>query len=195
MVVMDKKNIRLLILDRDGVINEDSVNYIRTPEEWVPIPGSLEAIATCNRAGIKVVIATNQSGVGRGYYSEADLGAIHAKMHALLQACGGKVDGIYYCPHKPEDECQCRKPLPGLLQQISNDFPDEYQQAMFVGDSWRDWQAGVAGGVIPCLVKTGNGAQTWEQHGHEVPEGQIYADLAMLVEQGLQFPVVRDVLK
>src|SRR3989344_4486862 len=114
----------LVILDRDGVVNYESPTYIKSPEEWRALPGSLEAIATLNAAGHKVVVATNQSGIGRGYYSLATLEAIHQKMKEELARAGGCIEGIYFCPHIPEENCECRKPKPGLLLQIANDFPD-----------------------------------------------------------------------
>jgi D-glycero-D-manno-heptose 1,7-bisphosphate phosphatase len=137
----------LIILDRDGVINQESANYIRSPEDWQPIPGSLAAIAQLNHAGHTVVIATNQSGLGRGYFNEATLNAIHEKMYHALANLGGHIDGIYYCPHIDADKCECRKPKPGLLWQIKRDYPTLYQHAIFVGDNLRDLQAAAAGGI------------------------------------------------
>lgn len=143
----------LIILDRDGVINQDSKHYIRCPEEFIPIAGSLEAIAALNRAGHHVVVATNQSGLGRGYFTEAGLAAIHAKMTALLADLGGHLDGIYYCPHVPEDQCDCRKPKPGLLYQIQRDFPQEFASAVFVGDNLRDLEAARAAGCEAVWIQ------------------------------------------
>jgi D-glycero-D-manno-heptose 1,7-bisphosphate phosphatase len=144
----------LIILDRDGVINYDSPDYIKSPEEWHPIPGSLEAIAQLNQAGHTVVIATNQSGIGRGYYNVETLQAIHAKMLAALAAVGGHIDGIFYCPHKPEDHCDCRKPKPGLLLQIAEKFHTDFKDAVFIGDSWRDVEAAQAVHCKAVLVTT-----------------------------------------
>ncbi len=143
----------LIILDRDGVINQDSPNYIRSPADFQPIPGSLEAIAALNRAGHQVVVATNQSGIGRGYFSEETLSAIHTKMQDLLAAVGGQVDGIYYCPHATEDNCACRKPKPGLLYQIRKDFPDHFAEAVMVGDNVRDLQAAHAAGCRAVWIQ------------------------------------------
>lgn len=149
-----------VILDRDGVINYDSESYIRSPEDWKPIPGSLEAIALLNRAGINVVVATNQSGIARGYYDEATLTRIHEKMTQALAKVGAKLSGVFYCPHGPEDNCFCRKPKPGLIHQIAQQFKIDVRGIPFVGDSQRDLDAAVAAGCLPVLVKTGNGEKT-----------------------------------
>ena len=129
---------KLIILDRDGVINEDSDAYIKSPEEWRPIPGSLEAIARLHGTGWTVVIASNQSGVGRGLFDEETLEQIHAKLDAAVEAAGGEVDAIYFCPHAPEEQCHCRKPKPGLLQAISLDYDVSLHGVPAVGDSLRD---------------------------------------------------------
>lgn len=147
----------LVILDRDGVINFDSPDYIKSPEEWQPIPGSLNAIAQLNQAGHSVVVATNQSGVGRGYYTEQTLVKIHDKMLRALEQVDGHIDKIYYCPHIPQAGCDCRKPKPGLLHQIKADFPKLFNNAVMVGDSLRDIQAAQAANCKAVLVKTGNG--------------------------------------
>jgi len=157
---MINKSIKLIILDRDGVINYDSPDYIKSPEEWHPIPGSLEAIAQLNRAGFAVVIATNQSGVGRGYFSLSTLQAIHQKMHDALSDCGGKIDKIYFCPHEPETHCDCRKPKAGLFDQIAKDYAVDWSHVYCVGDSVRDMQIGLSFGCKNILVLTGNGKQT-----------------------------------
>lgn len=151
----------LIILDRDGVINEDSSGFIKSPEEWQAIPGSLEAIAALNRANHRVVVATNQSGVTRGYFSLAVLSNIHHKMQQELAQVGGHLDGVYFCPHRNEDQCSCRKPNPGLLQQIAQDFSvDLTREAILIGDSLRDIQAAQAVGCKAILVQTGKGTQT-----------------------------------
>lgn len=150
----------LLILDRDGVINEDSDAYIKNVGEWIPIPGSIEAIASLSRAGHAIFIATNQSGLGRGLFSLADLTAMHDKLQSLVNDAGGTLGGIYYCPHHPDDQCNCRKPLPGLLEQIATDTGTPLEGAPLIGDSLRDLQAGIAVGCQPILVKTGKGNRT-----------------------------------
>ncbi len=171
---------KLIILDRDGVINEDSDAYIKSPEEWVPIPGSLEAIARLNRAGWTVAVATNQSGVGRGLYDRATLDRIHARMNAALAAAGGRVDALYYCPHTPEDHCACRKPLPGLLESIARHYGVSLAGVPAIGDSLRDLQAAVAVDARPILVRTGKGEQTLTNP--DLPPGTpVYPDLAAAV--------------
>lgn len=148
----------LIILDRDGVINKDSPDFVKSPDEWRAIPGSLEAIATLNRVGHQVVVATNQSGVSRGYFSLATLLAIHHKMQTELARAGGRLDGVYFCPHRNEDCCPCRKPAPGMLEQIAQDFgADLTRDAILVGDSLRDIEAAQAVGCPAVLIKTGTG--------------------------------------
>lgn len=150
---------RLVILDRDGVINEDSDAYIKSPEEWIPIPGAAEAIARLHHAGYRVVVATNQSGVARNYFSIATLDAIHRRMLEHVRAAGGDLAGIYFCPHGPDDGCDCRKPLPGLIDRIIADHGD-VRGVPLVGDSLRDLECGVARGCRPVLVRTGKGERT-----------------------------------
>lgn len=151
---------KLVILDRDGVINEDSDDYIKSPAEWIAIPGSADAIARLNQAGYTVVVATNQSGVGRGYYDLATLDAIHAKMHHAVESAGGHIDGVFYCPHAPEDDCDCRKPRPGLLDQIRDHLGYAVAGAWLVGDSLRDLECGLARACRPVLVRSGKGERT-----------------------------------
>jgi D-glycero-D-manno-heptose 1,7-bisphosphate phosphatase len=168
---------KLVILDRDGVINFDSEQFIKRPEEWLPIPGSLEAIASLHQAGFKVVIASNQSGVGRGLFDMAMLNAIHGKMHKLLAQVGGRVDAIFFCPHAADSKCNCRKPRPGLMEEIASRYHFDLKGAPAVGDSLRDLQAAQAVGAQPILVRTGKGQRTIE--GGELPEGtRIFNDLA-----------------
>lgn len=150
----------LFILDRDGVINFESKAYVKSPEEWHPIPGSINAIAQLSQRGDTVVIATNQSGVGRGIYDLNTLDAIHAKMQKMVTEAGGVITKIYYCPHSPDDHCDCRKPQPGMLKQIQKEFQIEPADMIVVGDSFRDLQAGKAIGCQLILVKTGNGKKT-----------------------------------
>jgi D-glycero-D-manno-heptose 1,7-bisphosphate phosphatase len=146
---------KLCILDRDGTINEDSDEYVKAPSEWKPLPGALEAVARLNHAGWHVVLATNQSGLGRGLFDVVALNAMHTKMHTMLAAVGGKVDAIFYCPHTPDDACQCRKPEPGLFRQIGERYGIELKGIPAVGDSERDLIAAVAAGCEPHLVLTG----------------------------------------
>lgn len=171
----------LIILDRDGVINEDSDDFIKNPDEWIPIKGSLEAIAKLNQAGHKVVIATNQSGVGRGLYDEDMLKAIHDKMDKQLAEVGGHIDGVFYCPHHPDDGCECRKPKPGMMYQIAEAFQANLESALFVGDAKRDIDSAHAANCKAILVRTGKGLHTLKQ----MPDWAvcpIYDDLASVVD-------------
>jgi D-glycero-D-manno-heptose 1,7-bisphosphate phosphatase len=163
---------KLIILDRDGVINFDSPNYIRTPEEWIAIPGSIEAIALLNNKGYKIAIATNQSGIGRGYYSYDTLSAIHNKLFTELNKVNGTIDKLVFCPHTPIDNCSCRKPKPGMLQEILQFFQisPSNSKVYFVGDSATDIAAAKAANCQPVLVRTGNGNVTIENIS---PKGDI----------------------
>jgi len=149
-----------VLLDRDGVINADSDAFIKSPEEWRPLPGSLEAIAELSRHGIKVVVISNQSGLARGLFDLATLQRIHDKMRRMVEAHGGEISAIYFCPHGPDDGCSCRKPKPGLLQAFGRDYQVELRGIPLIGDSLRDIQAARAVGAAPILVKTGKGRQT-----------------------------------
>lgn len=172
---------KLVILDRDGVINFDSAQFIKSPAEWKPIPGSPEAIAKLNQAGYRVVVATNQSGVGRGLFEMAALNAIHDKMHHAAGLVGGRIDAIFYCPHAQEANCGCRKPKPGLLDEIARRFGASLKGAPCIGDSLRDLEAAAAVGAQPILVLTGKGAKT--QRDGKVPANtRVYADLAEAVK-------------
>lgn len=146
--------LKLIILDRDGVINVDSPDYIKSPDEFHVIPGSLEAIAKLNKAGYKVAIATNQSGVGRGYYDLKTLEAIHKKMFDQMARTGAHIDALFYCPHKPDDNCDCRKPKPGLLLKIFDTLNISPQESLMIGDSQRDVEAAQAAGAEGILVDT-----------------------------------------
>lgn len=150
----------LVILDRDGVINHDSDDYIKSPDEWQPIPGSIDAIARLNHAGYTVTVASNQSGLARGYFDISTLNAMHEKMHLLVNQAGGHIDGIFFCPHSPEDQCNCRKPLPGLLFQIARRFSSSLENVPFIGDSASDIEAAKLAGAKPVLVRTGKGIKT-----------------------------------
>ncbi|HSS46803.1 MAG TPA: D-glycero-beta-D-manno-heptose 1,7-bisphosphate 7-phosphatase [Burkholderiales bacterium] len=168
---------KLVILDRDGVINHDSAQYIKSPDEWKPIAGSLEAIARLNQAGYRVVVVTNQSGIGRGLFDMTALNAIHDKMHKSLTQYGGRIDAIFFCPHAQELSCACRKPKTGLFQEIAQRFNVNLAGVPCIGDSARDLQAAHAAGAQPILVLTGKGKKTRE--AGNLPEStQIYADLA-----------------
>lgn len=168
---------KLVILDRDGVINFDSPSFIKTPDEWRPIPGSLEAIARLNQAGFRVVVATNQSGLGRGLLDMATLNAIHDKMHRALAQAGGRIDALFFCPHSAESACACRKPAPGMLEEIAQRFGADLKGVPSIGDSLRDLQAAAAAGAWPMLVLTGKGRETLDRG--EVPEGTaVFDDLA-----------------
>lgn len=153
-----------VILDRDGVINYDSDEYIKSPDEWHPIPGSLNAIAQLNRAGFKVLVATNQSGIARGYYDVPTLDRIHEKLMQELATVGGFIDEIFFCPHHPDDCCACRKPKPGLLYQIKTKYPVILQETFFIGDSLTDIKAAQIAGCLPLLVLTGKGQASLEKH-------------------------------
>ena len=172
---------KLVILDRDGVINHDSAEFIKNPDEWVPIPGSLEAVARLNQAGYHVVLATNQSGVGRGLLDIATLCAIHDKMHVALAQAGARVDAVFYCPHGIDDGCACRKPRPGMFEDIAHRFNLDLAGVPSVGDSLRDLQAAAAVGAQPILVLTGKGKQT-KAAGGLPAQTLIFADLAAAVK-------------
>lgn len=176
---------KLIILDRDGVINEDSDNYIRSPEEFIPLPGSLEAIARLHRAGYAVAVATNQSGIGRGYFDVDTLNRMHEKLSQLLAVHGGRIDGIFYCPHSPDDQCECRKPKPGLLLDIKLRFNTLMQDVPVVGDSLRDLQSARAVGGKPILVRTGKGERTLAR-GEGLDGVPVYDDLAAYVSELLK---------
>ncbi len=148
---------KLVILDRDGTINEDSSEFIKSEAEWKPLPGALEAIAKLNHAGWHVVVASNQSGLGRGLFDVAALNVMHAKMHKLLALAGGRVEAVFYCPHAPDQTCRCRKPLPGLFEQIGERYGVSLKGVPTVGDSARDLVAGAVVGCEPHLVLTGKG--------------------------------------
>lgn len=153
---------KLVLLDRDGVINFDSDNYIKHPDEWIPIPGSLEAISNLNKAGIRVCIITNQSGIGRHFFSLDTLKNIHLKMENLLKTMGGCVSRIYFCPHLPSDNCSCRKPKTGLLNTLESDFNISLNHVPFIGDSETDIQLAHKKNCLPILVKTGKGSRVLE---------------------------------
>lgn len=182
---------RLVILDRDGVINQDSDHFIRSPDDWLPIPGSLEAIARLSRAEYKVVVMTNQSGLARGYFDMETLTAIHARMLQLLHDKGGKIEAIFFCPHGPDDGCRCRKPEPGMFEELAARSRQSLRGVPAVGDSLRDLVAAARVGALPVLVKTGKGRQTMKAVADEpLLAGQspipVYKDLAAFVDELLE---------
>ncbi len=167
----------LILLDRDGVINFDSDQFIKSPDEWKPIPGSLEAIARLCQADYRVVVTTNQSGVGRGLFDMHTLNAIHDKMHKAVAQAGGRIDAIFFCPHAADANCLCRKPRTGMLERIAARYNVDLRGVPAVGDSLRDLTSAANMGALPILVLTGKGAKT--QANGELPEGtQVYPDLA-----------------
>ena len=168
---------RLVILDRDGVINEDSPDFIKSPAEWSPIDGSLDAIARLAAAGFKIAVASNQSGVGRGLFDEQILESIQQKMCDLIAEAGGRIDEIVYCPHHPDDDCNCRKPKPGMLERLSARLATPLAGVPVIGDSLRDIEAAQAVGARPVLVLTGNGRQTAALLVERGEAVETYADL------------------
>jgi D-glycero-D-manno-heptose 1,7-bisphosphate phosphatase len=170
---------KLVILDRDGTINQDSDQYIKSPAEWKPIPGSLEGIARLTQGGWRIAVATNQSGLSRGLFDMSTLNAIHAEMHRAVGQAGGRIDAIFFCPHAADSNCECRKPKPGLLREIASRFGVDLDGVPMIGDSLRDITAAAAAGAQPWLVLTGNGRKTRDAGG--LPAGtEIAADLAAI---------------
>lgn len=150
----------LVVLDRDGVINRDSSEFVKSPAEWVALPGSIEAIAALSKAGFEIAVASNQSGIARGLFDHETLDAMHAKLRSLVQAAGGELGCIVVCPHGPDEGCHCRKPQPGLLEQVADHYGTSMTTVPVVGDSLRDLEAATAVGARPILVRTGNGRKT-----------------------------------
>lgn len=176
---------KLIILDRDGVINKDSDSFIKTVDEFIPLPGILDAIARLNKAGYTIAVATNQSGIARGYFDEAELHAMHKKLATLLKEHGGHIEYIAYCPHGPDDHCDCRKPKAGLLLQIKQHFNTELDGVIVIGDSLRDLQSAQTVGAKPVLVKTGKGQRTLDQ-GIGLEDIPVYESLADFVDTFLE---------
>ncbi|WP_346796973.1 D-glycero-beta-D-manno-heptose 1,7-bisphosphate 7-phosphatase [Halomonas sp. Bachu 37] len=173
---------KLIILDRDGVINQDSDAYIKSLDEWLPYPEAILAMARLSRAGYTLAIATNQSGISRGYYDLATLESMHSRLRELVSEAGGAIAHIAFCPHGPDDSCDCRKPKPGLLCQIRDALKfDSLERSWMVGDSLRDLQAGKAMGCRPVLVRTGKGRRT-EAQGKELEYVEVYDDLAAFTD-------------
>jgi len=172
---------KLIILDRDGVINVDVEPFVISPAEWIPIEGSLEAIARLNQADYRVVVATNQSGISRGLYDISTLNAVDKKMHAAALAAGAEIETIFFCPHSASENCDCRKPRPGMLHAIAKRYDVKLKGIPSVGDSLRDLQASFIAGCTPYLVLTGKGKKTLESGG--LPPGTlVYPDLAAVVD-------------
>jgi len=168
----------LLILDRDGVINQDSREFVKNSDEWVPLPGSIEAIADLSKSGYTVAVASNQSGLARGLFDRPALRAMHRKLRRLVAAHGGHVDRIVVCPHGPDEGCRCRKPKPGLLLRLAHHYGVTLSGVFAVGDSLRDLRAAAAGGATPVLVLTGNGTKTARDLPEDLRSVRIFADLA-----------------
>jgi D-glycero-D-manno-heptose 1,7-bisphosphate phosphatase len=177
-----------IILDRDGVINHESSQYIKSPAEWEPIPGSLEAMARLNRAGFRILLATNQSGIGRGYFDIVTLDLIHEKLQQSLAAVGGYIEAIFFCPHHPEDNCDCRKPKAGLINQMRSQYRElNVNQTFFIGDSWSDIEAAKLGGCLPLLVLTGKGQQSINTHPYLATAIPNFINLTAAVDYVLSY--------
>jgi D-glycero-D-manno-heptose 1,7-bisphosphate phosphatase len=173
---------KLVILDRDGTINHDSEQHIRSPDEWRPIEGSLEAIARLTQAGYRIVVATNQSGIARGLFDTRTLFAIHEKLQRAAAQAGGRIDAFFFCPHAADSSCECRKPRPGMLLEIARRFNVPLKDVYVVGDARRDVEAAAAAGARPVLVLTGKGSQT--RAAGELPRGtEVFPDLAAFAER------------
>ena len=172
---------KLVILDRDGVINEDRDDFVKSVDEWVALPGSMDAIAFLNQADFRVVVATNQSGVGRQLFDMDTLNAIHEKMHKTVAAAGGRIDAVFFCPHPADSSCDCRKPKPGMFERIAACYNIDLTSVPAVGDSLRDLQAAATAGALPMLVLTGKGEQTLADG--DLPEDTlVFKDLAAAVD-------------
>ncbi len=172
---------KLIVLDRDGTINHDSDQYVKSPAEWKPLPGALEAIARMTQAGYRIAVATNQSGIARGLFDTSTLLDIHNMLSRAANQAGGRIDAFFFCPHAADSRCECRKPEPGMLRQISDRFGVPLHEIRMVGDALRDVQAASAAGAMPVLVLTGKGRQTQKAGG--LPEGtQVFRDLAAFAQ-------------
>ena len=172
---------RLVVLDRDGVINRDSSEFVKSADEWLPLSGSIAAIAALSQAGHSVAVASNQSGLARGLFDAAALAAMHQKMRDLVAAAGGRIELIVFCPHGPDDDCDCRKPKPGLLEQIGSHFDTALTGTPVIGDSLRDLVAAATVGARPILVRTGNGRRTEKALPADLSAIEIYDDLGAAV--------------
>ncbi len=177
---------KLVVLDRDGTLNADPEDFLRSPDDWHPLPGALEALASLHHGGWRLVIASNQSGIGRGLFDVALMNAVHARMHKLVAAAGGRIEAVFFCPHAPDEDCTCRKPAPGLLRQIAQRTGVPLTQMVVVGDSVRDMQAATAVGAQAHLVLTGQSALG---RPADLPEGvSVHADLSAFADALLNRP-------
>lgn len=176
---------KLIILDRDGVINHDRDDFVKSVDEWQPIAGSMDAIAFLTQAGYSIAVATNQSGIARGFFDVDTLNDMHAKMHKLVRQAGGEISGIWFCPHSNDHQCDCRKPKSGMMLDILRRFNAQASQVFVVGDSLRDLQAGVGAGCVPVLLKTGKGLKTLENDGDNLPEHTLIFDDLLAFSQAL----------
>jgi len=175
----------LIVLDRDGVINKDSAEFVKSTDEWLPLPGSIGAIARLSRAGYTVAVASNQSGLARGLFDRNALRAMHRKLRRLVAAEGGRVDRIVVCPHGPDEGCSCRKPMPGLLHRLARHYDISLRGVPVVGDSLRDLQAATRAGATPILVRTGNGTKTSRNLSGDLRDVRTYDDLAAFAASAL----------
>jgi D-glycero-D-manno-heptose 1,7-bisphosphate phosphatase len=187
---------KLIILGRDGILNEFREDHIKSPDEWVPVPGALEAVARLNHAGWHVVVATNQSGIGRGMIDMATVNAVHAQMMRSLQGFGGRIDAVFFCPHTPDDGCDCRKPLPGMAREIGRRYGVDLRQVPMVGETLRDLQAARAAGCEPHLVRSGRAkaldAAQLASLLEQVPGTFVHSDLGELATHLLEREHLRD---
>ena len=178
--------VKLVILGRDGILNEFRDDHVKAPEEWYPIPGALEAVSRLNHAGWHTVVATNQSGIGRGMIDMASVNAVHAHMLKQLMAVGGRIDAVFFCPHTPEDQCDCRKPLPGLMRDIGKRYGIDLKHVPLVGDTLRDMQAAHAAGCQPHLIRSGRaavlGPELIKDIVDQLPGTRVHDDLAVFAE-------------
>ena len=181
---------KLLILGRDGILNEYRDDHVKAPEEWVPVKGALDAVARLNHAGWHVVVATNQAGIGRGMIDMASVNAIHAHMHRLLQQHGGRIDAVFFCPHAPEQQCECRKPLPGMLREIGRRYGVDLAHVPMASDSLRDLLAAEAAGCEPHLVLSGRaegiGDEQLRQMVEKVPRTRVHGSLSAFADHLLE---------
>ena len=179
-------NHKFIILDRDGVINFDSDKYIKSPDEWRAIPGSLEAMAQLNQAGFNIIVISNQSGIGRGFYTLKDFEATNQKMMRELKEVGGEIKKIYFCPHVAEDHCDCRKPKPGMLLQAVKEFGFDLKETFFIGDKQSDYLAAKTAGCDFILVKTGYGKEMLQKHSEIKKQAMVAKDLQEAVRIVIQ---------